>query len=171
MIFSEHETRPEGERAVLFFRQTYSVRLYETEGKLYSRNACDKKALKREVFLQASDLARVFSLPQMVQHISHTVDLSLASSPEGVQRVSEMPKQARQLVTMLLTLDKLVLEEKELKEAVDHLASVGTLKTKSEPWKIWSFYAPQLYDLGLGKYQGRRLGDADDGGEEEAVAA
>lgn len=227
MPYAEHETRPEGQLAVLFFRQTYGVRLFETEGRLYERAASDRKSLRREVFLEAADLPKVMSLPVMLIHlealttaparVTHDardrwvarpdldprsppsvaralwevlqavgdkvlkkpqasrsrknvfqVDLQFATSPEGAEALAKMPRQARVLSSMVVSLNKSSVDEDEMRGMVEHLHKVGTLKTKSDPWTIFRFYAPQFYDMGLMRYQGRRVEETD---EDQAEAA
>lgn len=65
--YSEHETRPDGDLAVVFFSRTYAVRLFETAGNVRSFYPGDPEAMRREVFLEPADLLRVFTPGRLAQ--------------------------------------------------------------------------------------------------------
>lgn len=85
-----------------------------------------------------------------------TIRRDRIESEDGVVLRESFVKQKRTLVEGLLTLKKEKVTEDELRLLMGDLVKMGKLKTKQDPWRIFKYYAPELGDIGMLYYPGKR---------------
>ncbi len=67
--YGPRDVRPSGSLCVLFYKETYTVRLYSKEQDVYDWACATKACYAKEVFTCANDLAKIFSVSQLNQHL------------------------------------------------------------------------------------------------------
>lgn len=85
-----------------------------------------------------------------------TIRLDRMNTPEGAERIAAFNKQKRQICEKLIELGKSRALEHELKSMMAKAVQSGFIKTKQDPWRIFSYYAPELGNDGYLYYPGKR---------------
>lgn len=85
-----------------------------------------------------------------------TIRLDRMTQPENMELIAKFNKQKRIICEQLIALGRSRAVETELKDFMHNVVREGILKTKQDPWRIFSYYAPELGDCGFLYYPGKR---------------
>lgn len=85
-----------------------------------------------------------------------TIRLDRMTLPDNLELIAKFNKQKRLICEQLIVLGKSRAVETELKDFMHQIVREGVLKTKQDPWRIFSYYAPELGDCGFLYYPGKR---------------
>lgn len=85
-----------------------------------------------------------------------TIRLDRMTQPDNLELISKFNKQKRLICEQLIALGRSRAVETELKDFMHQIVREGILKTKQDPWRIFSYYAPELGDCGFLYYPGKR---------------
>lgn len=84
------------------------------------------------------------------------IRLDRMTTENGQVIIAGFNKQKRQVAEQLIKLGKSKAYEHELKEMMGVAVRSGEIKTKQDPWRIFSYYAPELGDEGFVYYPSKR---------------
>lgn len=85
-----------------------------------------------------------------------TIRLDRMTQPDCLEQIAKFNKQKRQICEQLIQFGKSRAVETELKDMMHQAVREGVIKTKQDPWRIFSYYAPELGDCGFLYYPGKR---------------
>ena len=98
----------------------------------------------------------VNSVNEMDDEEMFTIRLDRMTTDNGATIIAGFNKQKRQICEKLIELGKSKAMEHELKAMMAQACQSGFIKTKQDPWRIFSYYAPELGNEGFVYYPGKR---------------
>lgn len=96
------------------------------------------------------------SVNEMDDEEMFTIRLDRMTSENGQVIIAGFNKQKRQICEKLIEFGKSRALEHELKAMMAQACQSGYIKTKQDPWRIFSYYAPELGNEGFVYYPGKR---------------
>lgn len=96
------------------------------------------------------------SVNEMDDEEMFVIRLDRMTTEGGQVLIQSFNKQKRQVAEQLVKLGKTKAYEHELKEMMGQAVRSGEIKTKQDPWRIFSYYAPELGDEGFIYYPSKR---------------
>lgn len=98
----------------------------------------------------------VNSVNEMDDEEMFTIRLDRMNTDNGLTIIASFNKQKRQICEKLIELGQSKAMEHELKAMMAQAVQSGFIKTKQDPWRIFSYYAPELGNEGFVYYPGKR---------------
>lgn len=99
---------------------------------------------------------RFSSMNEVDDDEQFTIRLDRMTQPENLEMIAKFNRQKRLICEQLIALGKSRAVETELKDFMHQVVRNGIIKTKQDPWRIFSYYAPELGDCGFLYYPGKR---------------
>jgi hypothetical protein len=87
----------------------------------------------------------------------YLVRVDLLKDERVAELLTTLPKQAQVIAKALADAERSTYTEEELVKFSSDLLLTGKLKTKQDPFRVVRYYAPALYDLGVMRYESRRV--------------
>jgi len=104
----------------------------------------------------ADRIEQTTSINEVADDDQFTIRLDRMTLPENMEIIAKFNKQKRQICEELIKFGRTRAVETELKDMMHQAVREGIIKTKQDPWRIFSYYAPELGDIGFLYYPGKR---------------